>query len=249
MIHLNKKRGILKEIINISDVILEVADARMPKDTRIKSLENIIKKRNKNLIIVLNKSDLVPEDFIETVREDFSKEFPTVYVSSKTRKGSKTLRRYIKDFSPEKEKVYIGVIGYPNTGKSSLINMLVGRKRARTAPIPGFTKSIQLIKLSKKHYLIDTPGIIIPKDENFLAILGAKRPEKLKHPERAIELLLSKLPKYFLKKHYNIEFTDINDFLEKIAEKFNYKDQDKLRKAAIKILDDWIKGKIKGYWY
>jgi len=244
-----KRSNIAKRIIDMSDIILEVIDARMPKDTRIKSLEHLAKRKNKTLIIVLNKADLVPEDFIEIVKDDFSKEFPTVYVSSKTRKGSKTLRKYMKDYSPEKEKVYIGVVGYPNTGKSSLINVLVGRKRSKTAPMPGFTKSIQIIKLSKRHYLIDTPGILVPEDENLLAILGAKRPEKLEYPEKAVGMLLSKLSKYFVKKYYNVEFNDISDFLEKIADKFNYVGENRLKRAAIKVLDDWIKGKIKGYWY
>ena len=240
---------LIKYIINNSDVILEIVDARMPKDTRVYELEKIIEKKRKSLILVLNKADLVPEDFAEVVKEEFSKEFPTVYISAKTRKGSRTLRNLIKEYSPEKEKVYVGLIGYPNTGKSSIINVLVGRHKAGTSPIPGFTKGIQLIKLSKKHYLIDTPGIVIPKYKNLLVILGAIRPEKIENPEKSLKYLLERLPKKFLEETYKIKFDDLNDFLLKMKEKFNIKEKDWKRKVAIKILNDWIKGKIKGYWF
>lgn len=241
--------GILRDIINRSDVLLEVIDIRMPKDTRIYELEKYITKKRKNIILVLNKADLVPEDFAETVREEFQAEFPTVYISSKTRKGTRTLRNLIKEYSPEKQKVYVGIFGYPNTGKSSIINVLVGRRRARTAPIPGFTKGMQIIKLSSKHYLIDTPGVYYPKDKNLLAILGAIRPEKLEYPEKAVKYLIEKLPKVFIRESYNIDFTDLEELFQKIADRYKIKGKDWRRKVAIKILDDWIKGRIKGYWF
>ena len=240
---------ILKGIIDRSDILLEVTDIRMPKDTRIYELEKYITKKRKTIILVLNKTDLVPEDFAETVREEFQTEFPTVYISSKTRKGSRILRNLIKDYSPEKQRVYIGLFGYPNTGKSSVINVLVGRGRTRTAPIPGFTRGTQVIRLSRKHYLIDTPGIYYPKDKNLLAILGAIRPEKLEYPEKAVEYLIEKLPKVFIRESYNIDFIDLEDLFQKIAGRYKIKGKDWRRKVAIKILDDWIKGKIKGYWF
>jgi len=237
------------DVVKKSDILLEVVDSRMPKDTRISKVESFVKRSKKELILVLNKADLVPEDFVEVVKEEFFKEFPTVYVSCKTRKGLRALRSAIKTYSPEKDKVLVGVFGYPNTGKSSIINALVGRKRAGVAPIPGYTKGIQMVKLSSRHYLLDTPGIIVPEDKNILAILGAIRPEKLEAPEKAVAFLLEKLPKTFIRETYNIDFEDVYDLLSKLAKKFNYKSDDKLRRAAIKLLNDWISGKLKGYWF
>ncbi|HIP90343.1 MAG TPA: GTPase RsgA [Candidatus Nanopusillus sp.] len=245
----NNSVRILKDVINRSDILLEVIDIRMPRDTRIYELEKYITKKGKAIILVLNKADLVPEDFAETVREEFQSEFPTVYVSSKTRKGTRVLRNLIKEYSPEKQKIYVGLFGYPNTGKSSIINVLVGRRRARTAPIPGFTKGIQIVKLSSKHYLVDTPGIYYPKDINLLAILGVVRPEKLEYPEKVVEYLIEKLPKIFIRESYKIDFADLEDLLRKISDIYKIKGKDWRRRSAIKILNDWIKGKIKGYWF
>ena len=63
---------------------------------------------------------------------------------------------YIKD----KRQISVGVIGYPNSGKSSVINSLMGRKCCKVAPIPGETKVWQYIALMKRIFLIDCPGVV-----------------------------------------------------------------------------------------
>jgi len=146
-------------VLKTSDIILEIVNSQTPKLSRVPFVERYVKKTNKRLIIVINKADIVPEDILKDIKSQFELEFPTVYVSAKTRKGSRTLRRVIKQYSPEKNKIYIGVVGYPNTGKSSIINMLVGRYRSRTSSYAGFTRGMQIIKLSNKYYIIDSPGI------------------------------------------------------------------------------------------
>ncbi|MEM4511474.1 MAG: GTPase, partial [Nanopusillaceae archaeon] len=202
------------KILEMSDILLEVIDARFPKDSRIYKIEKIIRKKGKELIIVINKSDLVPEDFLYMVKDEFEIEFPVVYISCKTRKGSRELRRRIKERIPkDKDKIYIGVFGYPNTGKSSTINLLVGRSRAKTSSMPGFTKGFQLIRLSRKIYLIDTPGVIFPKKEEILAILGSIDPSKLKNPIKCLNYLLNKIQKEAILKAYNIDdYSSIEDF-------------------------------------
>jgi Predicted GTPases len=86
----------IKELINKSNILLEILDARFPKLCRIKYIEKYIKNKNKDLILVLNKSDLVSEDFLKKVIEEFSKEYITVYMSAIYRKGSRKLREAIK---------------------------------------------------------------------------------------------------------------------------------------------------------
>ncbi|BFI73197.1 GTPase Der [Nanoarchaeota archaeon] len=238
----------IKDLIERSDILLEVLDSRFPKACRIRSIEKYIKERNKHLILVLNKSDLVTEDFIEIVMEEFNNEYPTVYVSSKNRKGSRKLRKIIKELGKDKEKAYIGLFGYPNTGKSSIINLLVGRKRARTSPIPGFTRGLQIIKLSRKFYLIDSPGIVLPKNEYLLSILGAIRVEKLQFPQKSVIYLYKHIGKKPFEEAYNIEINNLKDLFIKLKERYNIKDKDWVKKVSRIILYDWQKGKIKGFW-
>jgi len=240
----------IKSLINNSDVIIEVVDARFPKDSRILTLERYTKKKNKKLIIAINKADLVPEDFLIVVKDEFEREFPTVYVSCKTRKGSRKLRELIKEnIDKDKNKSYVAVIGYPNTGKSSLINLLVGRRRTGVAPIPGFTKGIQLVRLSRKIYLYDTPGIVIPKSEELRVVLGMIDPSKVKNPVRSVDFLLKKIQKEAILEAYGIDnFKDIEDLLIKLKEKFNVNRNDWMDFISRKIISDWVSGKIKGYW-
>ncbi|MGC9133112.1 MAG: GTPase [Nanopusillaceae archaeon] len=238
----------IKNLIDKSDILLEILDSRFPKLCRINSIENYIVNKNKKLILVLNKSDLVSEDFIEIVMDEFNKEYPTVYISSKTRKGSRRLRKVIKDMAKDKEKVYIGLFGYPNTGKSSIINLLVGKKRAKTSPIPGFTKGLQIVKLSRRFYLIDSPGIIVSKDKYLLAILGAIRVEKIEFPKKAVFYLYKHIGKGPFEEAYNIKIENIKDLFIKLREKYNIKDKEWIKKISRIILYDWQKGKIKGFW-
>lgn len=237
-------------LINKSDILLEVLDARYPNYCRIKRLENYIKKLNKNLILVINKSDLIEEKILRELVDEYSKEFPTVYISSKIRKGSKKLRIVIKTIGKNinKDKIYIGVFGIPNTGKSSIINTLVGRKRAGTSPMPGFTKGIQYIKLSKRFYLIDSPGIVNINNKYLATIFGSYPPERLEKPIIALKYLYKKLDKEYFIKAYNIkDFNSFKEFLLLLKERLNVKSNDWINRISYKILYDWQKGKLKGY--
>lgn len=244
----NKKH--LEFLIKNSDILIEVLDSRFPKYCRIKKLENYITKNKKKLILVLNKSDLVEEKILKEISYKLSKEYPTVYVSSKYRKGSRKLRLIVKSLGKDidKNKVYIGIFGIPNVGKSSLINLLVGRKRAGTSPIPGFTKGIQIIKLSKKYYLIDSPGIVEIKNKYLATIFGSYPPEKLDKPLIALKYLYKKLDKkYFIEAYKIKDYNNFKQFLLNLRERFNIKYDDWINKISYKVLYDWQKGKIKGY--
>jgi len=92
---------------------------------------------------------------------------PKVFVSCKSRTGISELRDKIKQEAKKIEKegrVYVGVVGYPNTGKSSLINLLIGKMSAKTGADAGFTKGIQKLRLSEGICLLDSPGVI-PTDK------------------------------------------------------------------------------------
>src|SRR4030042_2166696 len=110
------------------DIILEILDARFPKEMQNKEIEKLIKDKGKKVIYVLNKSDL-------TRKRDKSLN-PRVFVSCKNRKGINELRDKIKQEAAKFKstgdfnRVHVGIVGYPNTGKSSLINLLIRRTSA-----------------------------------------------------------------------------------------------------------------------
>ena len=140
---------IIENLIKNVEVVLFVLDARFIDKSRNKEIEDLARKSGKKVIIVLNKSDLVDvKKIIKTKELEGLK--PFLFFSAKDRKGSATLKKMIKIEAKRlgTEVVNVGVLGYPNVGKSSLINIITGRSSARTSPEAGYTKGIQKIKLS-----------------------------------------------------------------------------------------------------
>lgn len=114
----------------------------------------------------------------------------------------------------------MGVIGYPNTGKSSVINALMGRTCCKAAPIPGETKVWQYITLTKKIFLIDCPGIVydVGDSEVETVLKGVVRAERLQNPQDFVGPILSRVKKEHIQKHYGIsEWSSDADFLSKLA--------------------------------
>ena len=162
--------NIVNEVIYNSDVVLEVLDARLIDDTRNVDIENKIKQLNKKLIHVVNKIDLVD---IETIKEKLKELTNPVFISSIQRLGTTILKRKILQIG-KKDKIVVGVVGYPNTGKSSVINILCGRKKARTSSTSGTTRGIQKIRSSDRLMFLDTPGVIPFEDKDVVkhALIG-----------------------------------------------------------------------------
>jgi len=263
--NIRKQRGkypsIAKKIIDNSDIILEILDARFIQETRNEKFEEEIKNRGKVVIYVFNKADLIDKKNLK-IPEELK---PYVFVSSTLRKGIKDLRDRIKveakKVNKEKEedqdqKVTVGIIGYPNTGKSSLINSLIGKSSAGVGSDAGFTKSMQKIKLSQGIVLIDSPGIIPEKEYSSQdreklsthAKLGARSYSQIKEPEMVITLLVRDYPN-LLEKFYKIDAKgDPEVLLEELGKRKGF-----LKKGgevnedttARLIIKDWQTGKIK----
>jgi ribosome biogenesis GTPase A len=245
---------IAKKIIDDSDIVLEILDARFPKETRNEKFEEEIKKRDKRIIYVLNKADLVDKNNLYLPQGLF----PYVFVSSTLRKGIKNLRDRIKREAKgvNKEKITVGIIGYPNTGKSSVINSLIGKSSAGVGSDAGFTKSMQKIKLSENIVLLDSPGIIPEKeystqDREKIALnakLGARSYSQIKEPELVVAKLIKDYPDV-LEKFYKIGANGDSEILiEKLGKRKGF-----LKKGgevnedttARLIIKDWQTGKIK----
>lgn len=111
------------------------------------------------------------------------------------------LFRQFDIFHRDKKNISIGFVGYPNVGKSSIINSLKEKKVCRAAPIPGETKVWQYVTLSKRIYLIDCPGTVHStegKDDVDSVLKGCVRAERIDEPTYYIEHILQKSRYYFI---------------------------------------------------
>lgn len=142
-------------------------------------------------------------------------------------------------------------MGYPNVGKSSVINSLKAKLVCKAAPIPGETKVWQYIHMTKRIYLIDCPGVVYAndgKDEVSIVLRGVVRAEKLEDPEFYIPEILERAKKENLEKIYGIkDWTDHEDFLTMLAHKkgklIKGGEADTKHTAKL-VLMDWQRGEI-----
>jgi len=217
----------LYKVIDSSDVIIQVLDARDPMGTRCKQVEAYLKKEkgHKHLFFVLNKVDLVPTWITQRWVKTLSAEYPTMaFRSSLTHpfgKGSliNLLRQFGKLHS-DKQQISVGFIGYPNVGKSSVINTLRSKKVCKVAPLAGETKVWQYITLMRRIFLIDCPGVVFPTGETDeeKVLKGVVRVEKLKTPEDFIPTVLERIKKEYMCRMYKLTgWTDTNDFIDQVA--------------------------------
>lgn len=257
-----KYPALAENIIKMSDIILEVLDARFIQETRNLELEKEIRKQDKKIIYVFNKADLV--DIRKIKEEEIMSLTPKVFVSCITRKGGKELRNKIKITSYNVKypvdrslnKITVGIIGYPNTGKSSIINLLVGKPAAGVGADAGFTRGIQKVNLTSDIVLIDSPGVIPNKEYSSSDVqamskhtkVGARSSSQMKYPEVAVSVLMKEFPS-ILEKFYGIDAENNSEILiEKLGrqkgflKKGNEVDEDKTARA---ILKDWQEGRIK----
>ncbi len=240
---------VVNQVIREADVILEVIDARFITETRNKEIEDKVKIRKKKIIYILNKSDLI-NMLLEQVEHHLDGE-DFVFVSAKNNLGTTILRTKLR--SIKKRPLIVGVLGYPNTGKSSLINVLKQKKSAKTASTPGFTRGLQKIKIETGIYLLDTPGVIPYKEKDELkhAIINIRSPSKIKNPEYVAEdilkIAIEKNPK-LVESLYKIKIKqdeEILDFLGRIAMNFKWLKKGGLPNIDLvsrKIIEDWQKG-------
>ncbi|KAG0263424.1 GTPase required for pre-60S ribosomal subunit nuclear export and maturation [Mortierella polycephala] len=253
--------GELYKVIDSSDVVIHVLDARDPMGTRCSNVEYHIKKeaRHKQLIFVLNKCDLVPTWVTAKWVKTLSKEYPTLafHASINNSFGKGSLIQLLRQFSAlhsDKKQISVGFIGYPNTGKSSIINTLRGKKVCNVAPIPGETKVWQYITLMKRIYLIDCPGVVHPSTtdtETDIVLKGVVRVENIKQPDDYIPALLMRVRPEYIQRTYELDhWEDSIDFLSQLAKrtgKLVKGGEADLGSVAKMVLNDWLRGKIPYY--
>lgn len=243
---------VVRNIIKKADIVLEVLDARFPELTRIKGMEKYASLCKKPLILVINKADIISDAAFENIKKQYQN-YDFVVTSSKLSKGINNLIIKIKSKIKNKNPK-VAIIGYPNTGKSSLINRLSRGGRTPTSPESGYTKGLQLIKGKSDFMLFDTPGVVPygHRDEVRLGLVSGISPSKLKEPDMvAYELIgiFKELNPSALEKAYGVPVSlSPEDFLVKLGKKWNMLMKHGLideRRAAIQLLNDWHKGKTR----
>ncbi|KAJ1360835.1 Nucleolar GTP-binding protein 2 [Parelaphostrongylus tenuis] len=253
----NRVWGELYKVLDSSDVVVQVIDARDPVGTRCKHVEEFLRKEkpHKHLVTVINKVDLVPTWVTRKWIGDLSKEMPTIafHASIQHSFGKGSLINLLRQFAKlhtDRQQISVGFIGYPNVGKSSIINTLRKKKVCKTAPIAGETKVWQYVMLMRRIYMIDCPGVVYPQGDSETQIIlkGVVRVENVKDPENHVQGVLDCVKAEHLKKHYGIDdWEDVEDFMTKIATK-----QGRLLKGgepditaiAKCILNDFQRGKL-----
>ncbi|KAM6108513.1 LOW QUALITY PROTEIN: nucleolar GTP-binding protein 2 [Pterocles gutturalis] len=243
--------GELYKVIDSSDVVVQVLDARDPMGTRSPHVESYLKKEKhwKHLIFVLNKCDLVPTWATKRWVAVLSQEYPTLaFHASLTNpfEGAFIQLQFGKLHS-DKKQISVGFIGYPNVGKSSVINTLRSKKVCNVAPIAGETKVWQYITLMRRIFLIDCPGVVYPSGdtETDIVLKGVVQVEKIKSPEDHISAVLERAKPEYTKTYKIDSWKDTEDFLEKLAcrtELLKGGEPD-LQTVSKMVLNDWQRGR------
>lgn len=283
----NSRRAYLRElrkVIESSDVILQVLDARDPLGTLSTAVEEMVSsKADKRLVYVLNKADLVPRDALSGWLAYLRRSHPAVPFKCNTQAqrgnlgraagkvtsqgegglqtnsavGAEELLQLLKNYSrmgETKTIVAVGIVGFPNVGKSSLVNSLMRTRAVGVSSMPGFTKVAQEVILDKNIRLMDSPGIVFADgDSAATALRNCVNVEEMEDVLTPLQAVLERCPQGYLMQLYNIpkfKPLDAMGFLALVA-----RVQGKLKKggipntdaAARAVLHDWNNGKIRYY--
>uniref|UniRef100_A0A915PHY1 Nucleolar GTP-binding protein 2 n=1 Tax=Setaria digitata TaxID=48799 RepID=A0A915PHY1_9BILA len=224
----NRVWGELYKVIDSSDVVVEVVDGRDPMGTRCLHIEQFLRKEkpHKHLVLVLNKVDLVPTWVTKKWLMLLSQELPAVafHASMQHSFGKGTLINLLRQFKKlhkDRQQISVGFIGYPNVGKSSIINTLRAKRVCKTAPIAGTPVKVwQYVSLMRHIYMIDCPGVVYPQGDSETQIIlkGVVRVENVKDPINHVQGVLDRVRDQYLLKTYSIDpWIDMYDFLTKIC--------------------------------
>ncbi|MAD87935.1 MAG: hypothetical protein CL912_33660 [Deltaproteobacteria bacterium] len=185
-----------------------------------------------------------------------SKDYPTLafHASITNSFGKGSLIQLLRQFSSlhsDRKQISVGFIGYPNTGKSSIINTLRKKKVCTVAPIPGETKVWQYITLMKRIYLIDCPGVVPPSSTDTpqdILLRGVVRVENVENPEQYIPAVLSKTKPQHIERTYQLKgYNGHIEFLELLARKGGrllHGGEPDVDGVAKMVLNDFLRGKI-----
>ena len=265
--HMAKTKREIKEHIDLIDIVYEVIDARIPKTSKNKDVDELIK--NKPRILIMTKYDLCDIEKTNKWKKYYEElgyhvvlldllQNPNLEPVYKiTNQISKELndKRLSKGLKQRKTRALI--LGIPNVGKSTLINRLVKKKVTNVGNRPGITKKLEWIRINNDLELLDTPGILWPRFDNQnialnLASMTAIKEEILDIEEVAIHIIKTMLKLYpdQIINRYNLTKTDdIVDILDQIGKKIGAikngeTDYDKVYTIILKDLREGHLGRV-----
>lgn len=263
--HMRSSEEVLRKNLKFADVIFEVLDARIPHSSRDPRIDQVI--HQKPRIVVLNKCDLSDENSDRAWIEYFKRKgLMALTVNATQGEGIKRLagtargmvvagKSRFKVPKDQKRAVSAMVVGIPNVGKSTIINAVAGKKKARIANKPGVTRVKQRVTTPMGLELLDTPGILWPRDDEKtllkLAMTGAVKDELLDLESLSMSLLerLAVPASERLRDVYGVEVAgkEFHEILEEIALKRGCIQKnhgiDHLRVSRI-VLGDFRKGRL-----
>lgn len=227
--HMAKTLKDTRERLKLVDMVIEICDARIPRSSQNPSIDEIIS--DKSRLLVLNKADLADGKYNKVWIDYFeSMDIKAVYTNGMDKNSVRKITEACSVICAEKIKnakakgarirpVRAMVVGIPNTGKSSIINSLAGRKVAMTSDKPGVTRSPQWVRAGDQIELMDMPGVLWPKIESkegqiLIASTGAVKDTVLDTTEIAYETMkiIYKLYPEFLALRYKVEFSEKFDY-------------------------------------
>lgn len=236
--HMAKTKRQIKEVLPIIDAVAELVDARIPISSRNPDLKEII--GSKPHIILLNKCDMADAEITKQWIAYYKQNGVTaIAIDCKSGKGISAFKDTVKTVLSDKlesykEKGMVGkplrvmIVGIPNVGKSSFINKIAGKTRAKAENRPGVTRGNQWFTIDKQLELLDTPGVLWPKFEDqtvgeHLAFTGAVK-DRILDTEllamRLLEILSANYPDYLEKRYGELDFLlDSYDLLCLIGKK------------------------------
>ena len=266
--HMAKTRRLMKESLPLIDAVCELVDARVPESSRNPDLDGII--GSKPRIVLLNKCDLADERATaRKIKELAERGVTALPVDCRSGKGLEKFEPAVREVLKDKIKanadkgmagkpLRVMVVGIPNTGKSSFINRMAGKYRAKVADKPGVTRGNQRFAIGSGIELLDTPGVLWPKFEDpqvglKLAFIGSIKETTLDIQELAVSLL-SVMQKNYpdrLEQRYKVagvqDVQEPYELLEMIAAKRGMllrKGEYDTERAAVMLLDEYRSGKL-----
>lgn len=267
--HMAKTRRLMRESLSLIDLVIEVADARIPQSSRNPEIDRII--GTKPRLLLLNKSDCADETATGAWLSWYAaRGIRAVACDCRSGKGVGKVPPAVKEILAGRlakleqkgmsgRPVRLMAAGIPNVGKSSLINRLAGAKRAKVEDRPGVTRGRQWVKLSNGMELLDMPGVLWPKFEDKaagrkLAYTGAVRDAILDVQELGAGLarLLSERYPLLLAARYGLEAAKAESgdgwaILEAVGRKRGMLiagGEVDAERAAVMLLDEFRGGKI-----
>ena len=265
--HMAKTRRLIKESLSMVDAVCELVDARIPESSRNPELDEIV--GSKPRIVLLNKCDLADSNATaRKIKELAQKGVTALPVDCRSGKGLEKFQPAVREVLKDKIKantekgmagkaLRVMVVGIPNTGKSSFINRMAGKNRAKVADKPGVTRSNQWFAIGSGIELLDTPGVLWPKFEDpqvglMLAFTGAVKEDVLDVEDLAARLMLLLWQRYpdKVKERYGIDCepdAPAWELLEAAGRKRGYlmaRGEINLERMAKVLLDEFRSGKL-----